>query len=198
MIRTTSPASSVRKITMSSMRLRNSGAKTRSSALRYSPSGGRVGGRALRRCGIADAEGFPRNLPRSDIRGHDEDCVAEIDRASRSVGQAPLVEELQQRVEDLRVRLLDLVEQHDGVGLAAYRFGELPALAVADISGGRSDQPGDVVFLGVFRHVDADQPAVFVEEPFRDLLGQQGLAHARRPDEEEDADRPVLVLEPGP
>ena len=39
---------------------------------------------------------------------------------------------------------------------------------------------------------------MFVEEPFRDLLGQQGLAHARRPDEEEDADRPVLVLEPGP
>jgi len=53
------------------------------------------------------------------------------------------------------------------------------------------------VLLAVFAHVDADQAPVLVEQPLRDLLGQQGLAHARRTHEEEDADRAVFVLESG-
>ena len=109
-----------------------------------------------------------------------------------------LVEDLQHRVEDLGVCFLDLVEQDHGIGLAAYRLGELAALAVADITRWRADQPGDVVLLAVFAHVDADQSALFVEEPFRDLLGQQRLAYPRGADEEEYPDRTVLVLEPGP
>ena len=52
------------------------------------------------------------------------------------------------------------------------------------------------MFLAVFAHVDADQSAVFVEQPLRHLLGQQGLAHARGTHEEEDSDGAVLVLEP--
>ena len=38
------------------------------------------------------------------------------------VGEAPLLENLQQRVEDVGVGLLDLVEQHDGERLAAHGF----------------------------------------------------------------------------
>ncbi len=36
-----------------------------------------------------------------------------------AVGEAPVIHDLQQDVEDVRVRLLDFVEQHDGVGTAA-------------------------------------------------------------------------------
>ena len=36
-----------------------------------------------------------------------------------TVGQPPVVEHLQQHVEDVGVRLLDLVEQHDGSRAAA-------------------------------------------------------------------------------
>ena len=82
-------------------------------------------------------------------------------------------------------------------GLAADRFGELAALAVTDVSRRRSDQTRDIVLLAVFAHVDADQAPVLVEQPLRDLLGQQGLAHARGTHEEEDADRAVFVLESG-
>src|SRR5918996_730554 len=50
-------------------------------------------------------------LLRAQVRGHDQHGVAEVDGASVPVGQAAVVEDLQQDVEDLRVRLLDLVEE---------------------------------------------------------------------------------------
>ena len=57
------------------------------------------------------------------------------------VGQVAVVEDLQQHVEDVRVRLLDLVEQDEPVGLAAHRLGELAAVVVADVAGRRADEP---------------------------------------------------------
>ena len=50
------------------------------------------------------------------------------------VGEPPVVEDLQQDVEDVGVGLFDLVEEHHGVGLAAHGLGELAALLVADVS----------------------------------------------------------------
>src|SRR2546422_5996401 len=44
-----------------------------------------------------------------------------------------LVQDLEQHVEDIRVGLLDLVEQHDGVRPAAHRLRQLPAFLVADV-----------------------------------------------------------------
>src|SRR5919107_1363187 len=54
-------------------------------------------------------------LLRAQVRGHDQHGVAEVDGASVPVGQAAVVEDLQQDVEDLRVRLLDLVEEDHGI-----------------------------------------------------------------------------------
>jgi hypothetical protein len=71
-----------------------------------------------------------------------------------AVGQPSVVEHLEQRVEHVRVRLLDLVEQHHGVRLAPDRLGELAALLIADVAGRRANQPGDRVPLLVFGHVD--------------------------------------------
>ena len=78
---------------------------------------------------------------RADVGGHDDDGVAEVDRAALGVGEAPVVEHLQQGVEHVGVRLFDLVEEHDRIGLAPDRFGELAALLVADVAGRRA-RPG--------------------------------------------------------
>jgi hypothetical protein len=72
------------------------------------------------------------------------------------VGEAAVVHHLQQRVEHVRVGLLDLVEQHDRVRAPADGLGQLAALFVADVAGGRADEPRDGVFLHVLGHVDAD------------------------------------------
>ena len=71
--------------------------------------------------------------------------------AALGVGQPAVLEHLQQRVEDVRVRLLDLVEQHDGERLAAHLLGELAALLVADVAGRRAEQPRHRVLLASTR-----------------------------------------------
>jgi len=59
------------------------------------------------------------------------------------VGQPPVLDDLQQDVEDVRVRLLDLVEEEHAVRPAAHRLGQLPALAEADVAGRRADEARD-------------------------------------------------------
>ena len=102
-----------------------------------------------------------------------------------------------QDVEHVRMRLLDLVEQHDLIGPPAHRFGQRAALVVADIARRRADQPRDRVLLHVFGHVDAHHRGLVVEQERRERLGQFGLADAGRPQEHERADRPVRVLQAG-
>jgi hypothetical protein len=48
------------------------------------------------------------------IGRHDDDDVAEVGLAPVVVGQRAVVHDLQQHVEDVRVRLLDFVEQQHG------------------------------------------------------------------------------------
>ena len=123
------------------------------------------------------------------------DGVAEVDRAALAVGQAAVVEHLEQDVEDVAVGLLDLVEQDDRVGPAADRLGEPAAFLVADVAGRGADQPGDVVPLAELAHVEADHRRLAVEEELGQRLGQLGLADAGRAQEQERADRPVRVLQ---
>ena len=141
------------------------------------------------------ADGVPDEVLRPDVGGHDDDRVAEVDGVSLRVGQPAVVQDLQHRVEDVRVRLLHLVEQHHRVRLAPHRLGELAALLVADVSGRRADQAADRVPLLVLAHVDPDHVLLGVEQGRRQRLGQLGLAHPGRPEEDERPDRPARVLD---
>ena len=109
-----------------------------------------------------------------------------------------VVEDLEQDVEDVAVGLLDLVEQDDRIRPAADRLGEPAPFLVADVARRRADQPGDVVPLAEFAHVEPDHGRLAVEEELGQGLGQLGLADAGRPQEQERADRPVGVLQAGP
>ena len=133
----------------------------------------------------------------ADVGGHDDDRVAEVDLAALGVGQVAVLQDLQQDVEDLRVRLLDLVEQDHGVGLAADRLGQLAALFVADVAGRRADQRRHVVPLHELGHVDLDQRVLGAEHELGQRLGQLGLADAGGAEEDERADRPLGILQPG-
>jgi hypothetical protein len=48
---------------------------------------------------------------RAEVRGHHDHGVAEIHRAALTIGQATVVEHLQQHVEHIRMRLLHFVQQ---------------------------------------------------------------------------------------
>ena len=70
----------------------------------------------------------------ADVAGHDDDGVREVDGVAVVVGQAAVVEHLQQDVEHVAVGLFDFVEQDHAVGPAADGLGELATFFVADVA----------------------------------------------------------------
>src|SRR5262245_39809301 len=137
------------------------------------------------------------NVARPDVRSHDDDGVLEIHRAPLSVGQPPVVQDLQQDVEDVGMRLLDLVEEDDRIRPAANRLGQMAALVVAYVARRRADQPRDRMLLHELRHVEPHHRALVVEEEFGQRPRGFGLAHAGRAQKDERADRALRVLQPG-
>jgi peptide deformylase len=75
----------------------------------------------------------------AQVRGHQDQRLREVDRATLAVGQAAVVEDLQQHVEDVGVRLLDLVEQEHAVRLAAHGLGQRATFVVTDVTRRRAD-----------------------------------------------------------
>ena len=102
-----------------------------------------------------------------------------------AIGQAAVIEHLEQHVEDVGVGLFDLVEEDHLVGPAAYRLGQRATLVIADIAGGCADQAGDRVLLHVFRHVDADHRGLVVEQELGQGARQLRLADPGRPEKQE-------------
>ena len=159
---------------------------------------------ALARIGVArvlavhrESDGVLLHHAGADVGGHHDHGVLEADRAALAIGEAAIVENLQQHVEDVGMRLFDFVEEHHRIRPAAHLFGELAALFVADVSGRRADHAGDGVLLHVLGHVDADHGLVVVEQVLRQRAHQFGFADAGGAEEDEAADGPVGVAEAG-
>ena len=111
------------------------------------------------------------------------------------VGDAAVVEDLQQDIEHIRVRLFDLVKQNDGIRSAAHGFGQLAALLVAHVSGRRTNQTRHGELLHILRHIDAHQILFIVKQRLCQRLGKLCLADAGRAKEQERAEGPVRVLD---
>ena len=109
----------------------------------------------------------------------------------------PVLEDLEEDVEHLRVRLLDLVEEDHAVVLAPDGLGQLAALVEADVAGRRADETADVVALHELAHVDLDERVLAAEHELGERLGELRLADAGRAQEDERADRALRILEPG-
>ena len=73
------------------------------------------------------------------------------------IGQLAVIHHLQQDVVDIRMRLLDLVEQQHAMRVLVDAIGQQAALIEPDIARGRADQPRDGMLFHVFRHVEAQK-----------------------------------------
>ncbi|VEB44864.1 Protein of uncharacterised function (DUF3170) [Chromobacterium violaceum] len=105
-----------------------------------------------------------------------------------------MVHHLQQHVIDVRMRLLDLVQQHHRVRMLVDGLGQLAALLEADIARRRADQARHRVALHVLGHVEADQ---LDAEDVGQLARQFGLADAGRAGEQEGADGLLRIAQAG-
>ena len=103
----------------------------------------------------------------------------------------PVLQDLEEDVEHLGMRLLDLVEQDDAVVLAADGLGQLAALVEADVAGRRADQSRDVVALHELAHVDLDERVLAAEHELGERLGELRLPDAGGAEEDERADGPL-------
>ena len=92
----------------------------------------------------------------------------------------PIVENLQQDIEDFRMRLLNLVEQDHTVGLSPDGLGKLTALLIADVTRRRAGEAGDGVPFLKLAHVDRQQRVRVAKQELGQRLGRFGLADARR------------------
>ena len=132
-----------------------------------------------------ETDGMFLHFRRAGIGGHDQHDIAEIDLLAVVVGQLAVVHDLQQQVEDIRMRLLDLVEQQHGVRVLVHVVRQQPALVEADIARRRTDQAADGVALHVFRHVEAVQRQT---HGISELLRRLRLADTGRAGEQVGAD----------
>ncbi|MNL40282.1 hypothetical protein D3C87_1626210 [compost metagenome] len=96
----------------------------------------------------------------AQIRGQQDQCIAKVDFPAFAIVDHAFVEYLIEQVEDVRIGLLDFIQQHDRIRLLAYGFSEHAALAIADITGGRPDQARDRVLFLKLRHVDRGDKAL--------------------------------------
>src|SRR5699024_4488944 len=145
----------------------------------------------------AQADGL-RDIASTQVRSENQYRVLEVDRATLTVRETTVLENLQQRVVNLVVRLLDLVEQHDRERLAPHLLGELAALLVTDVAGWGTEQPRGRVTVVILTHVDLDERVVLTEQELRQRLGQLRLADTGRPGEHERAGRTARILHPAP
>src|ERR687890_167755 len=157
--------------------------------------------------GLAEVNAVARGeakLPRRDqvlaayVRGHYDDRVLEVDRPALGVREAPVIEDLQERVEDLRVGLLDLVEEDDRVGTPADLLRELSCLLVADVARRRADEARHRVGFLKLGHIYPDHGVLLAEEVLGESTRELGLADSCRTEEDKAADGALGVLYASP
>ena len=134
-------------------------------------------------------------LPGTGVAGHYDDGVAEVYCRTVAVRQPSFVHHLQEYVEHIGMCLFYLVQKHYGIGFAPYALGQLAALLVAHIARRRTHHPAYGVLLAILTHVYAYQRCLAAEHLHGQALCQVGLAHTRRPHEQEGANGTVGVFQ---
>ena len=144
---------------------------------------------------VAETDGFAGHVLGAGVRRHDQDHIAEIHRLAIVIGELAVVHHLQENVEQVGMRLLDLVEQQHCVRVLVDAVGQQSALVEADIARRRADEPRHRMALHVFGHVEAQQ---IDAHDLGQALRHFGLADTRRPREQVAADRLLGFAEARP
>src|SRR5205823_3349013 len=128
---------------------------------------------------------------------HDHNRVLEVDHATVVIGEVTLIENLEQDVEDIRMRLLDLVQQDDAIWFPTHGLGQRSRVFVTDVARRRANQARDRELLHVLAHIYADQSLRISKEEFGERACNLGLTDTCRTREDERADRTIGILETG-
>ena len=107
----------------------------------------------------------------AEIRREDDDRFREVHRLAAAAGEPAAVQNLEKRVQDPGVRLLDLVEEQDAEGPLPDRVHELRAGVVADVARRRAHQARHGVLGRELAHVEPAVRLVVAEDELGQRLG---------------------------
>src|SRR5688572_18841710 len=96
-----------------------------------------------------------------------------------------VLEDLEEDVVDIRMRLFDLIQKNDGIRIALHALRELASLFVAHVPGRRSDQFRHRVLFHELRHVETNQRFFTTEEELRQRPRHLRFADASWSEEQE-------------
>src|ERR1700690_1782267 len=114
------------------------------------------------------------------------------------VSKAPVIKQLQQGIENLGMCFFDLVKENHRIRPSSNRFGQLPTLLIADVTGRRPDEPRNCMPFLVLGHVDPGHGCLVVEEKFRQCLCEFCFPDTSWAEKQERAYGPVWVLKARP
>ena len=81
-----------------------------------------------------------QDFVRADIGGEDENGVSAIHNTPFAVRDTPIVQHLEQNIENIMVCFFDLIQKDHRIGVATDRLGQLPTLLITHITRWRPDQ----------------------------------------------------------
>src|SRR5437773_1862974 len=113
------------------------------------------------------------------------------------VRQRSVFEHLQQNIEDVRMSLLDFIQQDDGVRRPADALGQLTAFFVAHIPRRRADELRDGVLFHELRHVETNQRFLRPKQKLGQAARDFRFSNAGGPQEKEASHGPHGRLESG-
>mmetsp|Transcript_18955 Transcript_18955/g.41043 ORF Transcript_18955/g.41043 Transcript_18955/m.41043 type:complete len:231 (-) Transcript_18955:511-1203(-) len=119
-------------------------------------------------------------LSASHIGSHDKNDILKVNRPSFSISQDTIFHYLQQHIQHIPVRLLNLIQQYDRMRSSPDRLCQLPSFFISHIPRRRSRQPRRSMLLHIFRHVNPYHILLASIILRRQRLGQPCLTHAGR------------------
>ena len=105
------------------------------------------------------------------IAGHDNNRVGEVHLAALAVRQLTIIQDLQENIENIWMRLFYLVKEQDRIRSVAHLLRQLPSLFIAYIAWRRSVEAASREFLHVLTHIKADECRLIIKETFGQGLG---------------------------
>ncbi len=79
----------------------------------------------------------------TEVAGHDDNRVLEVDNTALAIRKTAIVEDLQEQLYEFSGGLLDFVDKDDGVWLATNVLRKLASLIVTNVTRGRSNESRD-------------------------------------------------------
>ena len=105
------------------------------------------------------------------IAGHDNNRVGEVHLAALAVSQLTIIQDLQEDIENIWMRLFHLVKEQDRIRPVTHLFRQFPSFFIAYIAWRRSIEAASREFLHVLTHIKADECRLIIKETFGQGLG---------------------------